>query len=288
LTVKRFKRKIIKFFFREQWSLLVCGLDGEILTHIKPSKNHIWADPFPVHDNGKTYIFIEQQIGYNNGTLGYLELYPDLSHSNFIPILEQKYHLSFPHVFFTERNGEKTWYMVPESHENKTIDLYRSTAFPGAWKHETTLMNRVDAVDSVVFPHNERWWLFTSISSKTVPANRNLSAFYSATFPSSNWTPHPQNPISRDPANSRMAGAVFVSRETGALNRPAQSCVKEYGERTHINEIVELSPVSYKERIIKTICPERKLHAVCTHTINYSERYIIRDIKTRRLKAIPK
>jgi hypothetical protein len=265
---------------------LVCSLDGEILVHIKPPKNHIWADPFPVHDNDKTYIFVEQQVGYNNGTLGYIELYPDLSYSNFTPILEQKYHLSFPHVFSMEKNGKKTWYMTPESHENKTIDLYKSTDFPETWIHETTLINNVDAVDPVVFPHNGRWWLFTSIGSKAIPANQNLSVFYSDTFPSDVWIPHPQNPISRDPANSRMAGVVFINRETGILNRPAQSCIKEYGEKIHINEIIELSPVSYKERIIKTIYPERNLYAVCTHTINYSERYIVRDIKTRRLKIL--
>jgi hypothetical protein len=286
LTAKRFRRKVIKCFFREQWSLLVCGLDGKTLVHIVPPKNHIWADPFPVHSNGKTYIFTEQQIAYNNGTLGYLELYPDLSYSKFFPILEKKYHLSFPHIFSVANNGQKTWYMTPESHENKTIDLYKSTDFPGIWIHETTLMNNVDAVDSVVFPHGGKWWLFTSIGSKETPANQNLSAFYADTFPSNAWTPHPQNPISRDPANSRMAGAVFINTETGALNRPAQSCIKEYGEKTHINEIIELSPVSYRERIIKTILPERNLHAVCTHTINYSERYIVRDIKTRRLKIL--
>jgi hypothetical protein len=174
--------------------------------------------------------------------------------------------------------------LIPESHENKTIDLYKALDFPKTWVYETTLMDNVKAVDSTVFYYNSKWWLFTSISSETVPANQNLSAFYSDVFPSREWTPHPLNPLCSDAGNSRMAGAFFIDKETGALNRPAQSCIKDYGEKTHINEIVELSPLLYKEKRVKTILPEHNLKAVCTHTINFSENYMLRDIKTRRFK----
>jgi hypothetical protein len=282
MLLRRFKRKIIKAFFREQWSLLVCTPQGEILKHIVPPKNHIWADPFPIETENKTYIFIEQQIGYEHGTLGYIELYSDLSYSPFTPVLEKGYHLSFPHIFSAAgADGEKTWYLVPESHKNKTIDLYRANNFPGGWTHEMTLMDNVVAVDSSIFYHNSNWWLFTGISSEGSPMNRNLSAFYSKTFPSNSWTPHPQNPLCENAGNSRMAGAVFLDKVSGKLMRPAQSCIKEYGEKTNINEIVELSEVLYREKKVKTILPEKELAAVCTHTFNFSEKYLLRDIKTR-------
>jgi hypothetical protein len=281
MNLRRLKRKIIKTFFREQWSLLVCAPDGAILVHIVPPKNYIWADPFPVEYTTKTYIFIEQQIGYGNGTLGYIELYPDLTHSEFVPVLEKSYHLSFPHVFSMEHGGGTVWYMIPESHQNKTIDLYRAERFPDGWKHEMTLMENVDAVDSVVFRYAGKWWLFTSIGSETQPINGNLSAFYSDSFPSCAWTAHPRTPLCADAGNSRMAGGVFFDEEGGLPRRPAQSCVKEYGEKTHINEITALTPFSYNETKIKTILPERNLHAVCTHTINFSRNYMLRDIKTR-------
>jgi hypothetical protein len=286
VTIRRLKRKIIKFFFREQWSLLVCGLDGAILTHIVPPKNYIWADPFPVETDNKTYIFLEQQIGYNNGTLGYIELYPDLTHSDFIQILAKDYHLSFPHVFCMEQNDERVWYMVPESHENGTIDLYKADRFPCEWRYEMTLMNNVSAVDTAIFYYNKTWWLFTSIASESMPMNQSFSAFYSDSFPSNTWTPHPQNPLCVDAGNSRMAGTIFRDKGTGKLYRPAQSCIKEYGERMHINEIDTLELTSYKEKNVKTIFPERGLYAIGTHTINYSDTYMLRDIKTRRLRII--
>jgi hypothetical protein len=280
----RIKRKLIRTFFYEQWSLLICGLDESILKSIAPPKNYQWADPFPVEHEGRTYIFIEQQIGHEKGTLGFIELYPDLTYSSFVPILEKEYHLSFPNIFRLDQNNQSPWYMIPETHENKTIDLYKAVSFPRTWVHEKTLMNNVEAVDSTVFFYNSKWWLFTGIGSETVSPNANLSAFYSDTFPSDRWKPHPQNPIYSRLDNARMAGAIFLNKNTGHLNRPAQNCLKDYGKETNINEIVELSPEFYKEHIVKTILPENYLNAVCTHTCNYSENYLMRDIKTRTLR----
>jgi hypothetical protein len=174
--------------------------------------------------------------------------------------------------------------MIPESHENHSIDLYRSSIFPYKWEYEMTLMKDVTAVDSVIYHFNGKWWLFTSIGNASMPINKNLSLFYSDDFPSDKWTAHKKNPIYADLRNSRMAGAVFQDKKDGNICRPAQNCLKDYGKETNINEIAELSPDTYSERLIKTIKPERKFQAVCTHTVNFSEHYMLRDIKTRKLR----
>jgi hypothetical protein len=280
----RIKRKVIRTLFYEQWSLLICDLNGVVLASIKPEQGIQWADPFPIEHNGKTYIFLEQQIGHNNGTLGFIELYSDLTHSAFIPILEKNYHLSFPNVFSLEQDSQTIWYMIPETHENNNIDLYKAVSFPDTWAHEMTLMSNVIAVDSTVFFYNSKWWLFTSIAGKSTPLNANLSLFYSDTFPSDSWTSHPQNPLCASLKNARMAGIVFLNKNDGCLNRPAQDCSKDYGQKTNINKIDTLDTNSYQEHIVKTIVPESHLNAVCTHTFNYSKQYLLRDIKTRRLR----
>jgi hypothetical protein len=273
---------LIRTFFIEQWSLLVLSGGGffkpaekRILKEIVPPRDFQWADPFITEWDGKTYIFVEQQYKHENGTLGYIELFADLSYSAFTPILEKPYHLSFPNVF----RYENQWYMIPESHENRTIDLYKAKNFPDEWELETTLMRGVDAVDSVVFFYGANYWLFTSVAGPSL--NDNLHLFYADAFPSCEWTPHPQNPICKGLTNSRMAGAVFCDSDSGKIYRAAQNCLKDYGKETNVNEILELTTTVYKERIIKTISPEKEKKAVCTHTLNFGDKYTVRDIKTR-------
>jgi hypothetical protein len=279
ITPARIKRKIIRVFFREQWTPVICGVDGSRLKTIEPPKDRFWADPFVVEDGGRTYVFVEQQIGEgknDKGTLGVFEMFPDMTLSPFVSILEKPYHLSFPNVF---RAGDE-WRMIPETHENKTIDVYRAADFPYAWRHEMTLMSGIAAVDSVVFQYNRKWWLFTSIGGEGRNCNANLHLFHADSFPSDAWTPHPRNPVCSDARNSRMAGALFT--HNGKIYRPAQDCLKDYGQKTNVNEIIELSLDCYKEKIVETIHPARSLHEVCTHTLNYSERFMARDVKTRR------
>jgi hypothetical protein len=285
MFLKRIKNKLIRTFFREQWSLLVCDpQSGGILKHIVPPPDISWADPFIIEDNDRIYIFVEQQIGHANGTLGYIELHEDLTHSDYKPSLEKEYHRSFPNIFLVESKGQKTWYMIPETHEHRTIDLYRAEAFPDKWVYETTLLEKMNASDNALFFHHGCWWLFTSIGDKLVDKDSNLSLFYSSDLLSGKWLPHPSNPVCTDSSRSRMAGAVFVDPASGKLCRPAQNCLKDYGQSVTVNEIDELSPKIYREHVIKTILPEKNLHAVCSHTLNYSERYMIRDIKTRFFK----
>jgi len=279
-SFKKYYRKVQKFFFREQWSLLITDFDAKILRQIKPPKDRIWADPFPVAYNGLTYIFIEQQIIGENGTLGYIVLADDLSHSDFHPILAKDHHLSYPNVFKTTENGNDVWWMVPESNENNRISLYRAIQFPDLWELERDLMTDICAVDTTLFNHAGKWWLFTSCMTKTTDLNASLFVFYSDSLGSGNWTPHLRNPVVVNRDNARMAGRIFTDIN-GAIMRPAQSCLREYGHKIMLNEIGILTEDDYRERTVEVILPEKKYRAVCTHTYNICGKYIVRDIKTR-------
>ena len=282
ITFNRIKNKLISIFFDEQWSILVCDKNKNILKHIVPPKDRIWADPFPVEYNEKLFIFVEQQIRHENGTLGFIELFDDYSYSDFIPILQRPYHLSFPNIFNVFVNEKLQWYMIPETNENKNIELYRSIDFPYKWKFEMELLSNITAVDSTLFYHANKWWLFTSTVTSALSVNENLHIFYSDTFPSGHWLPHPMNPVVVSPTNSRMAGKIFY--DDGSYYRPAQNCFRNYGSEININRIHILNENFYKEEIFSKIVPDKEYRAVCTHTINFTENYILRDIKTRKIK----
>jgi len=281
LNLKKLKRKIQKLLFREQWSLLVCGPDGEALRQIVPPADRIWADPFPVESDGRILIFIEQQFYGSKGTLGYIELFGDLSHGPFCPVLEEPWHLSYPQVFRSNRHGSDEWYMVPESADCGQIRLYRAVSFPDRWEFVRELLPGAIAVDSTLFEHQGLWWLFTSQKTENTGFNSSLYAYSASVFDTDQWTPHRQNPVVTGLDNARMAGRVFRNGR-GELIRPAQSCVREYGESLSLNRITALTQDAFQEEKTQTIKPERALHAVCTHTYNAASRYVIRDIKTRR------
>lgn len=279
MTLKKLKRKIQKLFFEEQWSILVCDKNGFILKHIAPLKDRMWADPFPVEFEGHYYIFVEQQFNGKNGTLGYIEFFENLTHSGFTPILEAPYHLSYPNVFRVD--GQ--WYMIPESNEHNAIELYRAERFPESWVHDRTLIPDVRAVDTSILHHDGRWYLFTSIATESTGLNDSLFVFSSRDFPASKWAAHPRNPVKKSKEGSRMGGKPFMDSE-GRIIRPSQSCVREYGEALVFQQVTELSEFDFREEKVKAILPEKKLHAVCTHTWNECGAYTIRDIKTRKLR----
>lgn len=283
-SIGRFFRKSIrrarKALFVEQWSILILDENGSVLRHIEPPADRIWADPFPAESDGRTYIFLEQQYRGKNGTLGFIELNDDLSWTTFTQILETDYHLSYPNVF---KIGSD-WYMIPETHEHATIDLYRAERFPDKWAYDRTLIDGVRAVDTTLLCRDSTWWLFTTECEAGHGYNGSLSLYHADGFPSCDWKPHPGNPVVVDARGSRMAGNIFASASGESMIRPAQDCEKEYGRSISLRRIDELSESTYRETPIETVDPEKKLRAVCTHTINRTSKYIVRDIKTRKFR----
>lgn len=289
MTIKKIRRKLQKLLFREQWSLLVSDHDGKLLKHIEPPSDRIWADPFPVEYEGRYLIFIEQQFAGQNGTLGYIELFEDLSVSEFRPILEKPYHLSWPNVF----NHDGVWYMIPETNEHGSVDLYRASEFPDKWEFDRTLLDNVHAVDTMLLEEVGKFWIFTSMAESSAAKgtvtpnapgyNNSLSIFYTDKFPTSDWKPHAGNPVVFDASRSRMAGR-FQRADDGSLLRPAQNCLIEYGRSVRVQRILELSNDVYREASVYAVLPEKYLDAVCTHTLNRCGKYVIRDIKTRKFR----
>ncbi len=153
-----------------------------------------------------------------------------------VQILEKPYHLSYPFVF--EWDG--VTYMIPESVENRTIDLYECVDFPLQWKFKKTLMDGVLAVDSTLLRHQGKWWLFTGIARrpKDLPLVE-LHLFYAHDLLAGEWHSHPQNPIVPQTDCARPAGSLFS--QDGRLIRPAQDCSKMYGYGVNFFEIVTLS-----------------------------------------------
>jgi len=270
-------------FFIEQWELrfnLCSGMPGTMSQYeeIRPPKDRFWADPHVIFHNDLFYIFFEEFIYKNKkGHISVIAMDQQGKYSAPVPVLEAGYHLSYPFVF--EHKGEV--YMIPESCDNHTIELYKSVQFPHEWEFQMNIMSNVVAVDTTLYFSNDKWWLFTNMAEEEGEGTwQNLFLFSSDTLFSDEWSPHPQNPIVSGVGNARPAGALF--RHQGKLYRPSQDSSVRYGYSININEILCLDKDVYSEKVVASIKPDWGSNVLATHTFAQVDALSVTDAQIRR------
>ena len=270
---KKFRNKI------EQWGILF-DFNKKIFDSVKKSnkiyapKDRYYADPFIIKKNEDYFVFIEEVIyQQKKGHISYFKIDKNGNYNLPEKILENKYHMSYPFVFEFENN----YYMIPETSENKSIDLYKCKKFPDQWEFEKTIMKNINAVDSTVLRKDNKWWLFTSIPFMESSPNDSLSIFYSDDLYSDEWTPLPKNPVVSDVRKSRSAGKIFELN--GEYYRPAQDCAGGYGKGIIFNKIITLNESEYYEEEVKSIYSEFDTTIEGIHTFAQCEKLRIFDFK---------
>lgn len=270
-------QKVIRRLYAERWILLFGARSDRLrpaeLKELQPPKGRFWADPYVLFQDGAHYVFFED-ASLQTG-IGHISVMIANKNGQFgtpKTVIQRPYHLSYPFVF--EWRGEH--YLVPESAENRTIELYRCIRFPDQWEFQYNLMEDVWAYDATLIKHAGLWWLFANkLGHEGASSWDELSIFFANTPLSRNWQPHPENPVISDVRRARPAGSIF--RENGRLYRPSQNCSKRYGYALNINEILELTKNSYKETTVETIKPgwHRSIRAV--HSYSCAESLVMMD-----------
>ncbi len=274
------KRKYLQNF--EQWFLLYSlnpATSSDMSSFIKlvPPKDVFWADPHVIYENDRYYIFIEElPFVTDKGYLSVIEMDKKGNYTAPKKILEKDYHLSYPNVF--KHQGE--YYMIPESFDNFTVELYKCVQFPHQWEFIMNLMEGVQAADTTLHFENGKWWLFTNIMENTgASPHDELFLFYTEDtendFITTEWIPHSLNPIVSDVKTARPAGKIFT--ENGKTFRPSQNCSHHYGYGVNINEITLLSETEYKEKLITCIEPDWDKDVIATHSYSKVKGLVVMD-----------
>lgn len=138
------------FLVTKEWSAAWKEIGDKKFRIIKNPDGYWLADTLVYENKENTYLFVE---AYNKvrekGEIGVLE-FKEGDFKNFRIVLKEKYHLSYPMVF--DLYGKT--YMIPESSENNTVDLYEAIDFPDSWKKIKTLISK-SYVDTTIEKHNE-------------------------------------------------------------------------------------------------------------------------------------
>src|SRR5690606_6253509 len=73
-------------------------------------------------------------------------------------VLEEAHHLSYPFVF---GHAGEIW-MIPESGDADSVNLYRAVEFPHRWTREACLIDGIQGYDATPLRHESGFWFFVS------------------------------------------------------------------------------------------------------------------------------
>ncbi len=286
--LQRLSRKLDKtlagLFFIDQWVIMSAprlrydALRWADFRTMIPGKDRYWGDPFILQRGSNYYVFVEEKLyATGRGRIACLTLDPDGRLVSNQVALEREYHLSYPFVF--EQDGET--FMIPETAEKRTLELYRCLQFPDQWQFVKPLLSDIYAVDATLLVHAGRHWLFANVREPGGSSLNSLHLFSAEGLFAEAWIPHPRNPVVRDIRWARPAGRIFTHE--GRLIRPAQDSSRRYGYGLRFNQITKLTESEYEE------IPDARFEPpggriLATHTFNQAGEMTVIDAVIRRRK----
>lgn len=191
---------------------------------VKNTKQYWFADPMIVSEGEDTFLFCEAyDRKEEKGAIGYFKLKNDVF-SEFKVVISEKYHLSYPCVF----KYSNQYYMIPESGENNTLDLYRSIQFPDQWEKCGTLLEGERLVDSTIFYYDNKYYLYSYLEGSSYQAR-----IYD--FDIEKRKLRLVKNIDYEFNEGRGAGYVFKYNDKWI--RPVQDCKEIYGKTVLFREV---------------------------------------------------
>ena len=234
-------------------------------TVIRNPPNRYLADPFVLYKNGSHVCLVEDyNTSTNKGHISAFKIDRD-GYTELGCALKEDFHVSYPFVF--EDSSEL--YMCPETQAAREIRLYKCVNYPLGWQLHRVLMKGVSAADTTLFKRDGKWWMLTNIDTSELGDHcSELHVFYADDLGSSNWTPHPMNPVIFDSTRARNGGLLFDHDSVYRVFQVQGFGV--YGEAMGIARITELTTTRYEEQVVYFITPSFFAGLIGTHTCSFA------------------
>lgn len=267
-----FKIIIKKCFIECDWNIAYKNKNSQEPNYIalKKKSDRWYADPFIVDDKDKSYIFCELYLKKDElGCIAVCELKNNIITCEPQIIIKNKYHMSYPCVF----SWKDAWYMIPETSEKETMELYKAINFPYQWKLDTILCENIKLVDSTVFIQNQKIYIISYNEEKKY----NISIFELDMIKKQIFHIFDKHIVSN---TGRSAGQIYIKDNN--IIRPSQDCQETYGSNVIFNKIVSKDFMKYEEKSIekldkKNILINKDEKVQKIHTINSSSTYSVID-----------
>ena len=229
-------------------------------------KDRWFADPFILDITDEHYIVLAEEWydPINKGRISKLVVdRHDFKLKEIKTILELDNHLSFP---FIQREKD-TIYIIPENSATGKLPRYKYNPITDETSFDSFICND-RLTDSVPFNYNGEELMF---STKLPDASGKDLGIYKK---DNNGTYILYNTYHFEENLSRMAGDIFTCN--GKLYRPAQVCIKSYGDAVSIQEIsTENGSFNFKE--LRRIYSPSYNYNLGFHTFNVYQNHIVVD-----------
>jgi len=229
-------------------------------------KDRWFADPFILDVTDDSYIVLVEEWydPIKRGRISKLIINKSTYELTSIkPILELESHLSFPSI---QREGEHI-YLTPENSASGKLTRY----LYDPETDQTTFCNIVSKerlTDSIFFNYRGEKLMF---STKLPDANGRELGIYKK---QKDGTYIQYDSYLFDENISRMAGDLFECN--GKLYRPAQVCIKSYGDAVSLQEVLYEKGKFYFKELRRIYSPSPK-YDIGFHTFNVFKNYIVVD-----------
>lgn len=158
--MKWYENKFLSKFFlvTTEWNIAWKLIREEQIYHILENPVGYWlADALLFEEKNIQYLFVEAyEIKEKIGRIGILT-YNGNKFIDFKVIMKENYHLSYPYVF---KHMDKI-YMIPESCENASVDIYEAKKFPEKWEKIHTILKGCFVDTSVYQIDDKNFLLYT-------------------------------------------------------------------------------------------------------------------------------
>ncbi len=268
--------------YRKRKSRSLLGNDLLSFKAIPYNSDYWYADPILITARGVDYLFAECfDMRTQKGFIGCAAFDESGSPSGFQPVIEEAYHLSFPMVF--EWAGK--WYMIPESSDNRSINLYCCEGDMFHWQKIREFSVEKPLVDTVVLSCDEE--AVELLSSAIHPEDPLLYQWQKLTLRKAgdtfaleeNGVIDGCEPYTRW---NRMAGKIANVDGTAIL--PTQESTEtDYGINLYLNDFAgkDIQKLLGKKLTVKDITIEgmSDKQRIGIHSYAVSEQYEVVDIR---------
>ncbi len=271
---KIFKSRLKQYLgVKKKWSVSFLNeanikVDFKKLITIKNPQNGFLADPFIIKKNERNICFVEDySFEKKKAKISAYELFEN-DYKRVGTALEESFHLSFPFVF---KHNEEI-FMIPETGEINEIRLYKCTNFPLEWKFEKTLIKNIDAVDTLVFKKENKWYLLSNICSSFINEHDSeLHLYTSENLISEDWIKSENNPIIFNSEKGRNGGFFNFENSFYRVNQVHKK--NQYGYSLKINKILSINENAYLEEEVDEFKPIFLNSLKGTHHFHMNEEF---------------